>query len=495
MRNANKTILISSFLSLVWAAPKVDLKELSELKREVEVLELIKKRKLDSLEMAEGQRWNLRFGQREELRLLEDKSKRLENVYSRQAGEMSRRQEDLISMRNLSEETEQKLDDVKQKLGGFKLQVKQAIEKNSEELSSDFPFEITDRVLDLSKGLEALDGENPDFSKSIDLYMGQRISRAAMTSNQSVETRSSLFQKGGERTVWSLRLGSVFYLDVDKSNGEIQSLFRTGALQGKLFTWKNSFTQEYSDEVRSLVENSNEKSLGVSIPLDVLQNGKFGKSIPTKEQDDFTEKASKWFATGGLVMYPLMLSALLALLLSLERGLRYRKRMKKLNKTRKELLPLIRSGKWEQIATYCEQNKSTTSEALLEIVENRELSRKSVEQKVRKVLLSEIPSLEKRLGLISSLGASAPLMGLLGTVSGMITLFQIITDVGTNDARILAGGISEALVTTQTGLVVAIPILLVHGYLSENLDDLISKLNETVMEALNLVWPEAEDKA
>ena len=92
------------------------------------------------------------------------------------------------------------------------------------------------------------------------------------------------------------------------------------------------------------------------------------------------------------------------------------------------------------------------------------------------------------MSFISALGTSAPLLGLLGTVSGMITLFKVITETGTNDARILAGGISEALVTTQTGLLVAIPVLLIHGYLSERLDDILSHYNQTVLEVFNIVF-------
>jgi biopolymer transport protein ExbB len=72
----------------------------------------------------------------------------------------------------------------------------------------------------------------------------------------------------------------------------------------------------------------------------------------------------------------------------------------------------------------------------------------------------------------------------------MITLFKVITDVGTNDPRILAGGISVALVTTQTGLVIAIPILLIHGYLSDKLDRIQTTISAGSMEVLNKIWPE-----
>ena len=492
MKTSKIFLSLGLITGLSWSASKAERKqELENLKREVEVLELMKKKKLDSLEAVEAKRWNLRFAQREELRLLEENGRQLETNYSRQANEMSRRQEDLIAMRNFTEEAEEKLETNQRKLEGLRLQVKQSIEKAAESVGSDFPYQVTERTAQLSKAQSMIEDAGQDLAQALEPLYSERVQRARMTSEQELVTKSSLFQKGGERTVWSLRLGSVFLTDVDKNNSDFQSLFRTGALQGKLFTWKSSFNSDYSSEVTSLVQNS-QKSGEFKVPIDVLQNGKLGQSVVVEEEASFLQKAKSWFATGGLVMYPLMGCALLALILAIERGVLFRRRMKKLKTTRDELMPLIRQGKFEEAGDYCDRLGTTTAAAIHEIVDNRDGTREGTERAVRKVLLSEVPALEKRLGLISALGASAPLMGLLGTVSGMITLFKVITDVGTNDARILAGGISEALVTTQTGLIVAIPILLIHGYLAENLDNLIAKLNETVMEALNLVWPDSK---
>ena len=72
------------------------------------------------------------------------------------------------------------------------------------------------------------------------------------------------------------------------------------------------------------------------------------------------------------------------------------------------------------------------------------------------------------------LAAIAPLLGLLGTVTGIIASFETITALGSNEPRLLAGGISEALVTTATGLIVAIPVLLAHGFLAGRIDRLVA---------------------
>lgn len=95
---------------------------------------------------------------------------------------------------------------------------------------------------------------------------------------------------------------------------------------------------------------------------------------------------------------------------------------------------------------------------------------------VDQALREATPQLERGLGLLGVLGTVAPFLGLLGTVTGLITTFATLTAVGTNDPRLLAGGISEALVTTQVGLILAIPILLVHAYLTGRVDDLTDRL-------------------
>ena len=89
------------------------------------------------------------------------------------------------------------------------------------------------------------------------------------------------------------------------------------------------------------------------------------------------------------------------------------------------------------------------------------------------------PAIERNLAMIAVLASIAPLLGLLGTVSGMITTFMVIAKLGTGNARPLAGGISEALVATQAGLLVAIPGLIASVALKRRADTLAHRLDQT----------------
>jgi biopolymer transport protein ExbB/TolQ len=82
------------------------------------------------------------------------------------------------------------------------------------------------------------------------------------------------------------------------------------------------------------------------------------------------------------------------------------------------------------------------------------------------VVAFELQALQRGLGTLKVIAAAAPLLGLLGTVSGMIETFEVINTRGTGDARALSGGIAEALVTTEMGLWIAIPAVLVHTALA-----------------------------
>jgi biopolymer transport protein ExbB len=110
--------------------------------------------------------------------------------------------------------------------------------------------------------------------------------------------------------------------------------------------------------------------------------------------------------------------------------------------------------------------------------DNPDLDTESLELKFEEQVLKETAKIESFLWLIKVVSAIAPLMGLLGTVTGMINTFQIITLFGTGDPKMMANGISEALVTTMLGLVVAIPLVLLHSVLHSMARNVTNVLDE-----------------
>jgi biopolymer transport protein ExbB len=122
-------------------------------------------------------------------------------------------------------------------------------------------------------------------------------------------------------------------------------------------------------------------------------------------------------------------------------------------------------------------------------LEHSQWTRESAEKAVREVLIQELPVLNQHLATLAVIASAAPLLGLLGTVTGMISLFEVITSYGTGDPRMLAGGISEALITTQAGLTIAIPVILLHNHLRNRREDIQAAMEKHAISILNKLWP------
>ena len=117
-------------------------------------------------------------------------------------------------------------------------------------------------------------------------------------------------------------------------------------------------------------------------------------------------------------------------------------------------------------------------------IANRGQGRDVMKESISEAASHVVHDLEKYLNSLGTVAAIAPLLGLLGTVVGMIDVFTQITTVGTGNANALAGGISEALLTTAAGLIVAIPALVMHRYFTGLIDTIVVDLER---EAIKLV--------
>jgi len=117
---------------------------------------------------------------------------------------------------------------------------------------------------------------------------------------------------------------------------------------------------------------------------------------------------------------------------------------------------------------------------------SREVMKEAIEEEGRQV----VHELERFLNTLGTIASIAPLLGLLGTVIGMIKVFSAITTAGVGDPTVLAGGISEALITTATGLAVAIPSLMFHRYLTGRVDMLVVRMEEESLKMVEVMQGE-----
>jgi len=189
---------------------------------------------------------------------------------------------------------------------------------------------------------------------------------------------------------------------------------------------------------------------------------------------------------GGIVMYPMIALAFLVFFLIVERWLYLRSAYNRSEEFAKRFFPLLQKGKLDEAKALIPEYKCPIARMVAAGMENMELSKEDMRGVLHEVALADIPKLERFLNVIAVIGTMMPILGLLGTVTGMIATFDVITVKGTGDPRALAGGISQALITTEAGLVFALPIILLHSVLSARVDRLLAEMERAQTAFLNL---------
>ncbi len=468
----------------------LQLEEVRNLQREVDALTRIRLQKADSLEKLEAEHWRKRYAESQLTEEHQAASRELDARYSKLSTDLGRVSEEVAASKSLTEEAEEKAQSEESAYDALNTQVKLSVDKTLGDVMGDYPVGMNGRLIRLRQAAAEADKKVPNTIGAVQGFMDDLLIRHELTYTQSYGREVSQVGSRPDVKVNRLRLGTVFLGEIAQDNGDVQALLRSGALQGKVFEWNATLPPEMAGNVKQAVvlAGNAEGAATVAIPLDVLQNKAIKNAITDTKELTVTEQFKEFFKKGGIVMYPLMLVALFALLLCLERFLVLSFRGHLGRRFLKKLNALVKESRYEDAANLCLKKETSLSLVLFAVLNRARDKREDAERSLQEAMLREQPKLERRMGLLAAMGTIAPLLGLLGTVTGIITLFTVITEVGTNDARVLAGGISEALVTTETGLVIAIPVMILHGLLSEKIEKVTSEMYVQSTSLLNRIF-------
>ncbi len=188
---------------------------------------------------------------------------------------------------------------------------------------------------------------------------------------------------------------------------------------------------------------------------------------------EFFYHMANYIRAGGIIMVPILLVSFAMWVLIFNRVI-FMHRLYIKNISRKEAGELVRTGRLPH-----EKSRGINSLLVREFYKQRSYDRVLDDFLLDEAVLNITGSMDKYLAVISVLSGIAPLLGLLGTVIGMMDTFDVITVFGTGNARAMAGGISIALITTQTGLMVSIPGLYMSGWLRRRAQNLKSRAAAT----------------
>ena len=333
-------------------------------------------------------------------------------------------------------------------------------------LYRDDPVRIASSLLDIAKGELA-------FTREIHLEQAELVFGKAVAQ--------------GNR----MRLGGLYAMQMANAvdiNGlhPAALMLPVAGEKKRIFSWQENLTPETKSNVAKVFRGAKDSAYAM-VPVDVLLSTELSSELANHQETTWKDELREFFKNGGILMYPIVTLFALGLLVALWRfvwlmvvgfgGLSARRAIKALKK-----------GDIETARTWTKKSHGEVGKVLKTVLSKNYAGREGAEKALEELFSAEVPKLESGLTWISVFAATAPLLGLLGTVMGMIELFDVITMHGTSDPKLLAGGISIALVTTEAGLIVAIPLQLIHTFLMNRADSLRSRMERVGLMVLNALW-------
>jgi biopolymer transport protein ExbB len=312
----------------------------------------------------------------------------------------------------------------------------------------------------------------PDHAKAIGALFD--TGTELLAEHQSVRsTPGEFFLADGTKTRGEIvRIGNVAAYGVsDEAAGALAP-----AGDGRLKLWNQQAHEGHDKTARALAQGGSPKVLNAFL-FESLD-----KSVEEQTDKTWTEVVN----SGGVIAWVIVGLGLLGLLLVLGRILILWRAGANTKSLIAEVGKLVVTGEVAAAKERCEAAKGAAARVLTRTLEHIDVEREELEDVVTESILHELPTLERFGSAILVFAAVAPLLGLLGTVTGMISTFDIITEFGTGDPKMLSGGISEALVTTQLGLIVAIPLLLIGNVLKGWAGNITTHMERGALRLMNL---------
>ncbi len=176
-------------------------------------------------------------------------------------------------------------------------------------------------------------------------------------------------------------------------------------------------------------------------------------------------------AKGGFIVYPIGACSVLVLAIFFERSIRFAVNRHRSKKIELKVADQVAGGALDQARQTARQSNSPMGRVLEKAIDARNMDTTTQETLIINATEQEVRGLSTYLQTLATIGNIAPILGLLGTIIGMIKAFMVIQEMGGKvNAAVLAGGIWEAMLTTALGLSVALPAMLAHSYLSARVD-------------------------
>lgn len=327
------------------------------------------------------------------------------------------------------------------------------------------------------QAIEALKAYGVEMDESNNTTKLEKLTKAFAKSKALYETLSSVRSEKGKFFLPNgkpveaqiVKIGNIAAYGVAKEDAG--ALAPAGEGQYKL--WNAADT---SDDAKSLLAGEHLDTLDMYVYENIDKEVEYPKEESFKETLDL----------GGTIAYFIIFLGIVGIFLLLYRTRVLLKASSNVDEMSQVVIEKLKNGKKDEALEAISKYDGSTAKVIKATLRNIDSDRGHIEDIVTENIINESTRIDQFGNFILVLAAVAPLVGLLGTVTGMITTFQDIAQFGTSDPNLLSGGISEALINTELGLAVAIPLLLGGNLLSGWAQTIKDTMEQSALHIVNI---------
>jgi biopolymer transport protein ExbB len=422
----------------------------------------------------------------------------------------TQKEESLMRLQGQVEARQAEVEEQKLRRREFGIQMVEKLTEFEREVRSGFPVlrdDLRQQASTIKSFLEGLEYRPApgvfqnifsQWDRLLELGGSRELQRTRFPVMGVSQLKDNMPEQAGTRMVagYKIRLGTVYQAFISTESPDAAILAKTGKLEEKAWTWLEDLTAENRESLLAAGKKiAAGKEAALYIPVDVQLRKSTGAGFTSGEQQSWFEAMLEEMKGAGFAIYLLAVICFLALLVSSEKIVVFYTRGRNGKRFANKVFAELDQGRYQKALSMCRKAKGVVPLIMGSILKNKRRGKAVCEEKAYEILLAEGALLEKRIGTINILAAAAPLVGLLGTVSGMVNLFGAITMHGTNDPKVMAAGIGESLLSTKWGLLVAIPMLLLYNWMSNRSSQIVSDMEKYSAKTLNSLYgPEEENE-
>ncbi|NLE01400.1 MAG: MotA/TolQ/ExbB proton channel family protein [Fibrobacter sp.] len=411
---------------------------------------------------------------------IDKKQGEIERLY----GEIARVREEILIRENSLNSAKADFEQIKEQFKGIANVTETILNKEKDATQAAFPINQQNRTLRIQRIMGEVKNKPEKVVVHLRNLQNYFLENFKQQVSCDINRETILLSDNSLRETPVIRLGTTIAFGMSDSGRSYYLGYTANNLKSP-FEWIEMTDKQASQNLAlSMPKWFKTSIIEGDLYVDVLQN-KFSSELLGLERKTTVAIITDYFKAGGIVMIPLGLICLWALILLFNRIVVYSMAHSRDNRFIDEAIEYLNQKKDEDAQKLASRSKGVLARILNTCLKHSKWKRPVAEKAVKELLLAEIPSLDKHLDTLAVLAGAAPLLGLLGTVTGMIRMFESITRFGTGDPKLLAGGISEALITTEVGLTIAIPVLLIHNFLRNRRNRIQADMEMYAMRILN----------